>query len=45
MEDKLSIKEFCEKLDCDLLYDNNQAYIDLATPYVSRPGMQLTGYF
>lgn len=43
--DKILLKDFCKYLNYEIIYDNNQTYLELHNPYISRPGIQLTGFY
>ncbi len=42
---KILLSEFCEVLDLEVLYDKGEEYITLDTPFITRPGIQLTGFY
>ena len=42
---KIVLSEFCELLDLEVLYDKGEEYIKLVSPFITRPGIQLTGFY
>ncbi|MCR2032979.1 HPr(Ser) kinase/phosphatase [Anaerofustis stercorihominis] len=42
---RASLEEFCSFLEGEILYSDFRKNIRLNTPYVTRPGIQLTGFF
>jgi len=41
---KISVKEFAKKLDLEIVYEG-KGELSLSTVNVSRPGLQLAGFF
>lgn len=42
---RASLEDFCKNLEGEILYSDFRKNIRLNTPYVTRPGIQLTGFF
>ncbi len=42
---RASLEEFCKNLEGEILYSDFRKNIRLNTPFLTRPGIQLTGFF